>query len=136
MDVIKILDISFCILLEEDAIIKLADTNQGIVRLKASGCSKAITDTTIKYLIERSRCQMEILDLSYCNQLSDEGISAFKEDNENQIIRELSLNGLNKVTNTGFSSIISSCEKTLISLHMSLNDQPEVTGEVCKSIAK
>lgn len=36
MGLLKILDISNCKLLEEKAIIKLADTNQGIVRFKAS----------------------------------------------------------------------------------------------------
>jgi len=136
MGLLKILDISNCKFLEEKAIIKLADTNQGIVRLKASGCEKAITDLAIQHLVEKSRCQMELLDLSYWSRLTDKGLSAFKEDNDTQIFKELYLNGINKATNAGFSSIISSCDKTLILLHMTLNDQLGVTGEVCKSIAK
>lgn len=122
--------------MEEKAILKLAETNQGIVRLKASACANAITDTSLKHLVDQSRCKMEILDINYCDRLTDEGISAFKEESESQIFRELYLNGLTKVTNAGFSSIISTCEKTLILLHMALNDQFEITGEVCKSIAK
>ncbi len=130
MGVLKILDISNCKLLTEEAIIKLAETNQGIVRFRASGCERAVTDKGVRKMVELSRCQMELLDLSYCTQLTDEGLIAFKEDNEEQIMYELYLNGLENVTNTGFSSIISSCDKTLRLLHMAINGQGTVTGEV------
>jgi hypothetical protein len=56
--------------------------------------------------------------------------------NEVQIFRELYLNGLSKVTNLGFISILSTCNTTILLLHMSLNDQYGVTGEVCKAIGK
>ena len=74
MGLLKILDISNCKLLTEEAIIKLAETNQGIVRLQASGCERAITDKAIKHLVEFSRAQIELLNLSYCSQLTDEGL--------------------------------------------------------------
>mmetsp|Transcript_14408 Transcript_14408/g.14370 ORF Transcript_14408/g.14370 Transcript_14408/m.14370 type:complete len:157 (+) Transcript_14408:295-765(+) len=130
MGLLKIIDISNCKLLTEEAIMKLAETNQGIVRFTASGCERAVTDKSIKHLIEFSRAQLEYLNLNYCTQLTDEGLKAFEENNPEQIFYELYLNGLEKVTNEGFKSIISTCEKTLILLNMAVNSQYEVHGEV------
>lgn len=130
MGLLKIIDISNCKLLTEEAIMKLAETNQGIVRFVASGCERAVTDKAIKHFIEFSRAQLEYLNLNYCTQLTDEGLKAFEENNPEQIFYELYLNGLEKVTNEGFRSILSTCEKTLISLNMAVNSQYEVHGEV------
>ena len=47
---------------------------------------------------------------------------------------ELYLSGLTSVGNAGFGSIIDCAAGTLSILQMSLNDQPELTGEVCKAI--
>jgi hypothetical protein len=63
-------------------------------------------------------------------------MQSFERTNPNQSFRELYLNGVTKVTNIGFSSILSTCHKTLILLNMSLNNQYELTGEVCKAIGK
>lgn len=136
MGLLKILDISNCKLIEERGIVRLAETNQGIVSLKASGCQRGITDKSIKKLLEHSRCQLDLLDINYCNQVSDEGLKAFQEHNKDQVFKELYLNGLVKCTNEGFSSLLLTCTKTLILLHMALNDQYELTGEVCKAIGK
>lgn len=136
MGLLKILDISNCKLLEERAIVKLADTNRGLVQFKASGCQNAITDTALRYLVESSRTQFEIFDISYCGEVTDEGLSCFAEHSETQAFNELYLNALTKVTVLGFSSILSTCQKSLVLLHMALNDQFELTGEVCKAIAK
>lgn len=65
MGLLKILDISNCKLIEEHGIFKLAETNQGLVHFKASGCNKAITDTSIKKLLQHSRCQLELFDINY-----------------------------------------------------------------------
>jgi hypothetical protein len=136
MGLLKILDISHCKNLEEKAIINLADTNQAIVRFQAAACGRAITDVSLKHLIERSRTRFEILNINYWDQVTDEGLCAFEESDKHQIFTELYLNGLTKATNQGFSSILSTCEKTLVLLHMALNDQYELTGEVCKAISK
>jgi hypothetical protein len=136
MGLLKILDISNCNLLEERAIMKLADTNRGLVQFKASGCQNAITDTALSHLVESSRTQLEILDISYCGEVTDEGLKAFAEHSETQAFTELYLNALTKATNVGFASILSTCQKSLVLLHMALNDQFELTGEACKAIAK
>lgn len=65
LGLLKIIDISNCRLLEEDAILSLAETNTAIVQFKCSGCRRAITDTSFSALINASKCQYEILDLSY-----------------------------------------------------------------------
>jgi len=136
MGLLKIIDISYCTNLEEKAIINLVDKNIAIVRFKAAGWAKAITDVSLKHFVGKSRTQLEILDISYCTQLTDDGLSGFQEINETQMFHELYLNGLTQVTNKGFASILSTCSGTLKLLHMGLNDQFEVNGGVCKSIAK
>ena len=130
MGLLKIIDISNCDLLEEESIMVLADKNRGITRFKASGCPKAITDSAMQHFVSKSKCQLDILDINYCNKLTDEGISAFQKENEEQGFKELYLCGLTSVTNAGFASILSTCGKPLTLLHMALNDQYEVTGEV------
>jgi hypothetical protein len=136
MGMIKILDISNCRLLDEEAIIKLVETNKAIVQFKASGCRNAITDKAMQALVNGSRTEFEIMDISYCANLTDEGLKVFAEKSITQHFVELHLNGLAGVTNLGFSSLLSTCSKSLVLLNMSLNDQTGVTGEVCKAIGK
>lgn len=65
MALIKILDISNCRLLDETAIMALADTNKAIVQFRASGCRNAITDASLTKLVQESKTEFEIMDISY-----------------------------------------------------------------------
>ena len=136
MGLLKVLDISNCTLLDEQAIIRLAETNKALVQFKALGCKDAITDTSLSFLVQNSKTELEIMDISYCSNLTDIGIKSFAEHNPNQIFTELYLNGITGVSNEGFTSLIGTCTKTLILLNMSLNDQITVTGEIWKIIGK
>lgn len=130
MGLLKIIDISNCRLLTEEAIIKLADTNRAIVQFKASGCKNAMTDKALKTLVECSKTEFEILDLSYCSNLTDAGLESFAEKNPMQVFLELHLSGLTEVTNNGFISLLSTCTKTCVLLNISLNDQLTITGDI------
>ena len=136
MGLLKIIDISNCSELDEKSIIALAESNNCIVNFKASGWANAITDASLSSLVENSKVSFEILDLSFWTNLTDEGLSSFEKANPNQAFRELYLSGIIKVTNVGFSSLLSTWTKSLIMLNMSLNNQYELTGEVCKAIGK
>jgi len=48
------------------------------MNFKAQGCKKAMTDEAVKALANYCK-SLSILDLSYCSEITDEGISAFAE---------------------------------------------------------
>jgi hypothetical protein len=113
----------------------LVDANPNIHSLKAVSCRKAIVDESLAALAKGCHL-LSILDISYCSEVTDAGLEEFKSQKETWSFGELSLNGLVHVSNAGVSSILSTCEETLVVFSMALMDQHEINGEVCKAIAQ
>jgi hypothetical protein len=69
------------------------------------------------------------LDISFANQISDDGLQFFK--NKNLPIRKLFINGLAKASNAGLIDIVTSCRPHLRILEAGFMDQETVTGAFC-----
>jgi len=149
------IDVSNCRTIEPNGMKTLFGTAKCIFTLKAISCKRGITDEIMPFLAKHKK--MTVLDLSYCSELTDEGLKVFNPPPPNNDIpaddqekkeapppppipvykfRELSLAGLTNATNEGFKAILETCEKTLLVLNLSLNDQESFTSEVSKAIAQ
>lgn len=103
---IEALDISECILIQEQSLMKFLTNNAKTLRkFQASNCIDAITNTSLKHLVEledlipEDERPLEFLDISYSKLVTDEGLAHFS--GKTLPITHLCLNGLSLVTGAG-----------------------------------
>jgi len=65
---------------------------------------------------------LTMLDVSFCNKLTDEGCKAF--NNKTTTLTTLFMNGCSRVGSQGVASIVKSCMATLFEIELACNDQP------------
>lgn len=97
---IKQIDISDCFLIESSGLMKLIEVGgSSLTHLEASNCQDAIVDDVLKALANLETGILEVLNISYCKQVTDEGLQAF----ENKVLpmTRLCLSGLIAVTGKG-----------------------------------
>lgn len=75
---IEALDISDCFMIQEQSVIKFLTNNaKTLKKFQASNCIDAITNTTLKQLVEIEDLPLEFLDISFAKLVTDEGLMPF-----------------------------------------------------------
>ena len=92
--------------------------NRDLEQLQLSGCVNAVDDDSIRMISDLEYLTM--LDVSYCNKLTDEGCKAF--DGKTTTLTTLYMNCCSKVGSQGIISILNSCKQTLFEIELACND--------------
>jgi len=131
-NLLKKIDVSQCKLLSEESISLIPQRCPNLIWFKAASCPSSVTDDSLSKFNELENLQL--LDISYCNKVTDVALISLSE-NKNSCIIELYLNSLDKITNEGINYILFSCQNTLEVLELTLLEQPEVNDKACVSLA-
>ena len=119
---IRQIDISDCVLVEASGLMKLVEVGGETLReLHAQNCQDAVVDDVLKALAGLETGILEVLDISYCKHVTDEGLQAF----ENKVLplTRLCVSGLIGVTGRGLAYPIRACTETLLIFQGAMMDQ-------------
>ena len=92
---------------------------------------KAITNSIVDLISQAPN--LNFLDISYANQVTDEGLLGFKERSIG--IKKLFVNGLTGISAAGLSELINACKGSLRILEAALMDQESMTGAFCNALS-
>ena len=95
----------------------IAKKSKKLAFLQLSGCINAVDDSSIIYIARLTN--LTFLDISYCNRLTDNQASVFRETLP---LDSLVMNGLGGVSSVFVTAILKSCAKTLLEFEGSNND--------------
>ena len=113
------IDLTDCDSLRPSATCLMVDNNKNLSHLQLSGCSKGVDDEVMKNI---SRLHdLTFLDISYCKQVTDEGLAHFNE--KTYPLDSLIINGVNGISGAAVKQWLMSFKDTLIDFEAALNDQ-------------
>lgn len=121
------IDVSDCPLIHVSAMRILLDNNRGLKQVQCSNISNAINDEVVQRIAKLDG--LTFLDMSYATQVTDHGMSYFKD--KNLPISKLFVNGLTSISTHGLSDLLSSCKDTLKLFEAALMNQESMNGAFC-----
>jgi len=130
-NILEKIDISECHKLTEKSIASIVQYASKLKILKAAFCKLCINDKTLKYI--SSLDNLSVLDVSYCLNVTDEGLMNF--NSSKSIFNELYLNGLDNISSVGATAIMSKSLKKLIVLEISSCNPEKFKIDFCETMS-
>ena len=112
------MDFCDCEGLHASALQLMLRNNKSLEKIQLSGCANGVDDKVMRLIANQPL--LEFLDVSYCNQITDNGLVHFSD--KILPITAIYMNGLNKVSSLGASSLINCCKAALTDLEASCMD--------------
>lgn len=131
MKSIERIDLTDCTGLLATAANLLIDNNKSLSHLQLSGCTNGLDDEVVGN-IARLTETLNFLDISYCKQVTDAGIEAFKD--KTYPLDSLIINGVNGISGAGLKQWLVSFKDTLLDLEAALNDQEIFTSAFMETL--
>lgn len=120
MNDLQRIDLTDCTGLLNTACNLLIDNNKKLTHLQLSGCNNAVDDSVMTN-IAKCLCEtLELLDVSFCKKITDEGLAAFT--GKTMPLDSLMINGCNGISGPGVKQFLHSFKDTLLDFEASLND--------------
>lgn len=120
MKQIRRIDLTDCSGLLTSACNLLIDNNKSLSHIQLSGCNAGVDNEIISNIALLTNT-LNFLDISYCKQVTDEGIAAFSD--KTYPLDSLIINGCNGISGPGLKLLLHSFKDTLLDLEAALNDQ-------------
>lgn len=120
MHSIERIDLTDCLGLLSSATCLLVDHNRKLSHVQLSGCTDGVNNEVMSN-IANYLTQLNFLDISYCKQVTDEGLAHFT--GKTYPLDSLSINGCNGISGPGLKLLLNSFKDTLLDLEAALNDQ-------------
>ena len=130
-NILEKIDISECHKLSEKSISAIVQYTTKLRILKAAFCKYCINDKTLKYI--SSLDNLSVLDISYCSNVTDEGLIHF--NTSKSILNELYLNGLENISSIGVTSIMNKSLKKLIVLEIASCNPEKFKIDFCETMS-
>lgn len=117
---IKRIDLTDCIGLLSTGCSLLIDNNKNLSHVQLSGCTNAVNDSVVALIAQHLVHTLNFLDLSYCKEITDEGLAHFSE--KTYPLDSLIINGCNGISGPGLKQLLHSFKDTLLDLEAAVND--------------
>ena len=121
MHSLRRIDLTDCLGLLGTATCLLIDNNRDLQFVQLSGCTNGVDDDVMRN-IANCLTNLNMLDISYCKEVTDEGLKHFTD--KTYPLDTLCVNGCNKISGPGLKQLLHSFKDTLLDLEAALNDQP------------
>ena len=117
---IQRIDLTDCSGLLVTACNLLIDNNRSLSHIQLSGCTNGVDNEVMKNIANLTTT-LNFLDISYCKQVTDEGLVHFSD--KTYQLDSLDINGCNGISGPGLKQWLHSFKDTLLDLEAALMDQ-------------
>ena len=98
----------------------LIDNNRSLSHVQFSGCDKGVDNEIMMNIAKHLVNTLNFLDISYCKQVTDEGLANFHE--KTYPLDTLVINGCSGISGAELKVLLHSFKDTLLDLEAALND--------------
>ena len=120
MHELRRIDLTDCNGLLTTACNLLIDHNRSLSHVQLSGCDKGVDDEIMMNIAKHLVNTLNFLDISYCKQVTDEGLAHFHE--KTYPLDTLVINGCSGISGAALKVLLHSFKDTLLDLEAALND--------------